>query len=608
MPADHRLASILRPGASTVEPHDDRRHERVRHLAAERVVQPAQGFDGASRSWVRAARSVWRASPVSAAASTPLPQTSPTTRWIESRSCSDVVEVTAHLDAGARYPVAHGQIDPARLRQGGRQEAALQGLGDVALLAEEASALSKHRAARAPSSMAVSMLSSSRSPTARPHAEGERTDDLTPHGHRDDHRLADAEAARGRVDVGGPEGGDAVALGEPDGRAGAEHACDRMVFVDRDERLLPPLAPIVVEAVGLHETLQCAVLGDHVDLAAVGEARDDEVDEPAQHLVGVERRRQRAAGVGEQSCPPGQPVGVEACLLATPRQLLGQRPEPVAFASASRRSRRPPPHEVTWRARGRRPRWWSEAEARTVSARWTAACCAGPSTTAVVHRRHDLALLVDDAGGGGGRVRVLARLAEGEMAAEEGAGRWPPPPRPRRGRRPGRAGFGAVPPATRRRAGSPVLLAPRWTRPRRRSTRSRSAQSARPETAVGTTVSSPAATMTSAARRVRRPPKSSTQAEVQNPMGRSVSAGCSGCPSHSPRTTGGRSRRLEHSLDPSPAACRRRASSASNSEILSTASFSVARTRSSLRPPVDETLERPCPACPIDRGPTRPRR
>ncbi len=70
-----------------------------------------------------AARTVWRASAVSAAASTPLPQTSPiATPHVPSREREGVVEVAADLDAlGAGLQPA-GEIDPGHLRQRARQQ------------------------------------------------------------------------------------------------------------------------------------------------------------------------------------------------------------------------------------------------------------------------------------------------------------------------------------------------------------------------------------------------------------------------------------------------------------------------------------------------------
>ena len=62
-----------------------------------------------------------------------------------------------------------------------------------------------------------------------------------------------------------------------------------------------------------------------------------------------------------------------------------------------------------------------------------------------------------------------------------------------------------------------------------------SLQSDAPVTAAGTALNTPSPTSTRAASRYRRGPMmSSTHALVQNPIGRSVSIGCNGCPSHVP--------------------------------------------------------------------------
>ena len=82
---------------------------------------------GSSRA---SARMLWRASDVRAAASTPLPQTSPITATHDAPGGEEVVEVAAHL-----HPVAHRRVERRRLeagdlRQSGREQAALERVRD----------------------------------------------------------------------------------------------------------------------------------------------------------------------------------------------------------------------------------------------------------------------------------------------------------------------------------------------------------------------------------------------------------------------------------------------------------------------------------------------
>ena len=80
-----------------------------------------------------AARSVWRASAVTEAASGPLPQTSPIRAATGAARAEEVVEVAADLDPLAGGEEAHGRGE-ARGRWGGSAgAAALQDLGDTAL-------------------------------------------------------------------------------------------------------------------------------------------------------------------------------------------------------------------------------------------------------------------------------------------------------------------------------------------------------------------------------------------------------------------------------------------------------------------------------------------
>ncbi len=74
---------------------------------------------------------------------------------------------------------------------------------------------------------------------------------------------------------------------------------------------------------------------------------------------------------------------------------------------------------------------------------------------------------------------------------------------------------------------SAVELSAACTIPTRRSFAVVSDQSAAPLAAVGSALSTPSPTSSCAAGRLRRPPiRSSVKALVQNPMGRSVSTGC----------------------------------------------------------------------------------
>ena len=110
--------------------------------------------------------------------------------------------------------------------------------------------------------------------------------------------------------------------------------------------------------------------------------------------------------------------------------------------------------------------------------------------------------------------------------------RWHRRGRARRRERDGRARATTTTP---RRTQARCVFAAACTRPIRRAGPVVSPQSAAPLSAVGTAVSTPHATSWVAARRALRPPtRSRVNADVQNPMGRSVSSGCSGWPSHVP--------------------------------------------------------------------------
>ena len=106
-----------------------RRGRRAAPCAAARA--PRSGRD----SYAAAARSVWRASAVTDAASGPLPQTSPISAATAAGARrEEVVEVAADLDALAGGDEAHGGgRGPGTVGQARRQQRALQHLGDVAL-------------------------------------------------------------------------------------------------------------------------------------------------------------------------------------------------------------------------------------------------------------------------------------------------------------------------------------------------------------------------------------------------------------------------------------------------------------------------------------------
>src|SRR4051794_16899457 len=88
-------------------------------------------------SYCAAARRVWRARPVIAAAFAPLPTTSPVTKNPGVPGREDVVEVAADVGLDGARAVADRELDARDVGQRGGQQPLLEGLGDVAALGEQ---------------------------------------------------------------------------------------------------------------------------------------------------------------------------------------------------------------------------------------------------------------------------------------------------------------------------------------------------------------------------------------------------------------------------------------------------------------------------------------
>ncbi len=90
---------------------------------------------------------MWRRKPVSAAASAPLPQTSPTTSQQSVLVAEGVVEVAADFAAGAERAEEAGQLEARDHGQRGGHQAAPERLRDVGALGVQARVVEGQRGA-----------------------------------------------------------------------------------------------------------------------------------------------------------------------------------------------------------------------------------------------------------------------------------------------------------------------------------------------------------------------------------------------------------------------------------------------------------------------------
>ncbi len=196
-----------------------------------------------------------------------------------------VVEVAAHLGALAGRPVARDDLGAGRLRQRARQEALLQGVGDVVLDAVEARVVD--REGRAPREVLGDReLLPAEPPAGVGDRERERPEHPAVGCERRDDRGAHAEHARHRHEllVG------RLLLGEPTRDVLDQLRMARGERAGDPARGLRPDGPALVHAageprqrrvgVGNADVADLAVV-EHVDRAPVGEPRDGELDELA---------------------------------------------------------------------------------------------------------------------------------------------------------------------------------------------------------------------------------------------------------------------------------------------------------------------------------------